>query len=79
MVDDYGIWEIPWQDPQGVPHTTIVVAQTMREAAQLFYQSVGGEDKLGNEVLVNGSDIKKLRVDHGYVVGSYGGLDGQRS
>ena len=67
----WGIFEIPWKNAGG-KYVSVVVARTHKEAASVLHGIIGGVEKLDSgEVQVSGSNIKKLRTDYAYAVGTY--------
>jgi hypothetical protein len=68
----WGIFEIPWKNLQGDKYISVVVARTQKEAASVLHGLIGGKEKLDTgEIQVSGSNIKKLRTDYSYAVGTY--------
>ena len=69
---EFGIFEVPWKNLQGDKYVSVIVARTHKEAASVLQDIIGGREKLDSgEVQVNASNIKKLRTDHAYAVGTY--------
>ena len=69
-----GVFEIPWNEknPTGNRGCTVILATTAKEASLLFWEYLKVALGLSeDQVRVDASRIKKLRIDHPYVIGNY--------